>query len=150
MTIYNRGYRSFICLALAVALGLFGFGCQGGVNTPAPPAGRTVSFADDIQPIFNTRCTSCHRSGSPTNTILGIRMVLTDDRSNESIVGQTSSQRPDLTLVTPGDPDASLLWLKVSSNSPPVGATMPLFGQRLSSEELALLRDWIMQGAPDN
>lgn len=77
-------------------------------------------------------------------------MVLTPGQSIDSLVDQSSSQRPDLTLVTPGDPDASLLWLKVSSNSPPVGATMPLFGQRLSSEELGLLRDWIAQGAQDN
>jgi hypothetical protein len=59
-------------------------------------------------------------------------------------------QQADLTLVVPGDPDTSLLWLKVSSNSPPVGSTMPLFGSRLTSNELALVRDWIAQGAQNN
>jgi mono/diheme cytochrome c family protein len=137
-------------MALAAAAAAAGLACQGDVNAPAPPTNRTVSLAGDIQPIFDARCTSCHSPGFPTNTIVGIPMVLTPGRSFGSLVNQASAQRPDLTLVTPGEPDASLLWLKVSSNSPPVGATMPLIGDRLSSAELALVRDWIAQGARNN
>jgi hypothetical protein len=77
-------------------------------------------------------------------------MVLTSGSSFGSLVNQSSSQRSDLTLVTPGNPDASLMWLKVSSNSPPVGSRMPLLGAPLSSSELATIRDWITQGAMNN
>ncbi len=126
------------------------YGCPESVNTPAPPSQGTVSLSRDIQPIFNARCTSCHSPGFPTNTIVGIRMVLTPGDAFTSLVNQPSSQRPDLTLVEPGDAESSLLWLKVSSNNPPVGSTMPLFGSRLSSTELGLVRDWINQGALDN
>lgn len=150
MAAHCKKYRTYVYLATMGALIVCGLACQGGVNVPAPPTDETVSFADDIQPIFDARCTECHRAGSPTNEIAGIRMILTADDSYDSLVDQTSSQRAELTLVTPDDPDASLLWLKVSSNRPPVGATMPLFGERLSSEELGLLRDWIAQGAMDN
>lgn len=149
MNPHDGWHRTCALLAIATAVGIAGLACES-VNMPAPSGNTTVSFANDIQPIFNARCTSCHSPGSPTNVIVGIRMVLTPGRSFGSLVSQPSSQRPDLTLVAPGDPDASLLWQKVSSNKPPVGATMPLFGQRLSSQELALLRDWIAQGALDN
>ena len=35
-------------------------------------------------------------------------------------------------------------------DKPPVGTTMPFIGGRLSSENLALIRDWIDQGAMNN
>ncbi len=142
--------RAGVCVVTVSVVIAAGLACQESVNIPPPPNGGAVSFASDVQPIFNARCTSCHAPGTPTNTVVGIRMVLTPGESFGSLVNQASSQRPDLTLVTPGDPDASFLWLKVSSNSPPVGATMPLLGSRLTSNELALVRDWIDQGAANN
>lgn len=123
-------------------------GC-GSVNTPAPPTGETVSFAADIQPIFNAHCTDCHRAGGLAD-ISGIALRLVEGVSYDLLVDQPSSQRSDLTLVVPGDAAASLLFLKVSSNTPPVGATMPLNRARLSSTDLGLIRDWIDQGALNN
>lgn len=125
-------------------------GCQGPVNTPGPSTGAMVSFADDVVPIFRARCVSCHASGSLTNSLTGLDMRLTEDLAYDTTVGVPSDQDSSWTLVEPGDPDASLLWLKVSSNNPPVGSIMPLFGARVSGEDLATLRDWIMQGALDN
>lgn len=152
MTAITRQWdRSWLRVALLGGLWTAaGLACQGSVSVPAPPTGGLISFATDVQPIFNARCTSCHSPGFPTNVVVGIRMVLTPDESFNALVNQTSSQRADLTLVVPGDPDASLLWLKVSSDGPPVGATMPLLGQRLTSSELANVRDWIAQGGQNN
>ena len=126
-----------------------GIGCQGSVNVAAPPTGETILFSTDIQPIFNANCTTCHRTGGQAD-MAGILLKLVADESFDLLVDQPSSQRSDLTLVLPGDADGSLLFLKVSSNSPPVGATMPLVGARLSSTDLGLIRDWINQGALDN
>ncbi len=126
-----------------------GMGCQGSVNEPAPPTGETISFATEIQPIFNANCTTCHRIGGLAD-IQGIRLKLVAGESFDLLVDQPSSQRSDLTLVVPGDVGASLLFLKVSSDSPPIGGTMPLVGGRLSSTDLALIRDWINQGAMNN
>ncbi len=126
-----------------------GTGCQGSVNEPGPPTGETISFSADIQPIFNANCTTCHRTGGVAD-VEGIRLKLVAGESFDLLVDQPSSQRSDLTLVVPGDAGASLLFLKVSSNSPPVGSTMPLVGARLSSTDLGLIRDWINQGALNN
>lgn len=147
---HARG-RNARCLLRFVLIGatLGAWGCQGEVNIPDPPTGRMVSFANDIQPIFSAQCAGCHRANSPTG-ITGVRMVLTEGDAYDSIVNQPSAQDASWTLVTPGDSDSSLLYLKVSSNSPPVGATMPLLGSRLSSSDLALIRDWIEDGALDN
>ncbi len=152
MTLLRRQPKVFWSnvVALCALCGALACGCQGDVNTPDPPGAREISYANDVQPIFNARCTSCHSPGSPTTDFVGIRMVLTAGQSYDSLVDQPSSQRPDLTLVVPGNPDSSLLWLKVSSNAPPVGATMPLLGARLSSAELAVIRDWVDQGAANN
>ncbi len=134
---------------VSVALLACSFGCQGSVNEPAPPTGETVSFSTDIQPIFNANCTTCHRAGGLAD-ISGIALRLVEGVSYALLVDQPSSQQADLTLVVPGDSDASLLFLKVRSGAPPVGSTMPLFGTPLSSANLGLIRDWIDQGAMDN
>jgi len=137
----RRGSLAVGCAAMA----LCGIGCQGSVNVPAPSTGDTVSFSADIQPIFNANCTTCHVSGG----IASDRVHLTTTEAYDGLVNQASTQS-DLTLVVPGDSSASLLFLKVSSDSPPVGGTMPLFGTPLSSANLGLIRDWIDQGALDN
>jgi hypothetical protein len=122
-------------------------GCP--VNDPAPPAGRTVSFALEIQPILTERCASCHSSGGFAVNV-GIPMLLSEGESYQDIVNQPSSQDPAYTLVVPSDSSNSLFYRKVSENNPPVGSAMPLFVEKLSPEELGLIQDWINQGAQDN
>jgi hypothetical protein len=48
----------------------------------------------------------------------------------------------DHLLVAPGEPDASLLLLKLGDD-PPCGNTMPLGGARLPAEQIACVRQWI-------
>ncbi|HKQ49775.1 MAG TPA: hypothetical protein VJZ71_17000 [Phycisphaerae bacterium] len=132
---------------IAAAAGM-GPGCQGNVNTPPPPSGQMVSFANQIQPIFNAHCIDCHSGGGPP--LSGVTLNLEAGVAYAAIVNQPSEQDASFTLVVPGIPNGSLLYWKVSSDTPPVGSTMPLFGARLSANEVALLRDWIAQGAPNN
>ncbi len=134
--------------------------CMSGAPMPVPGDGGSgdgdqgggdgmVSFAGQIQPIFDARCTVCHQAGGLAD-ILGITLRLVPGESYNGLVNQPSSQRADLTRVVPGDSTSSLLFLKVSSNTPPVGSRMPLFGAALSQAEIDLIRDWIDQGAQDN
>lgn len=136
-------------ICLIGVLGYCGYGCQASVNTVAPPTGETVSFSAQIQPIFDNTCTTCHQEGGIAD-LVGIGVRLIEGESFAMLIDQPSTQREDLTLVVPGDSSASLLFIKVSSNSPLVGARMPLIGPPLSSTEIGLIRDWIDQGAPDN
>ncbi len=145
-----KALRSTFGLLIAVsAISLLApTGCPG----PTPPADgdgtatETVSFSGQIQPIFDHNCTVCHAVGGIAEFT---GQLLVAEESFDSIVNQPSIQS-DFILVVPGDSSASLLCLKVSSASPLVGSRMPLGGPPLSDDEIALIRDWIDQGAENN
>ncbi len=107
---------------------------------------QAVSFENQIQPIFDANCTVCHVSGGIADAI----MHLNAEESFDALVGQASVQDASLTRVVAGDSGTSLLFEKVSSNSPPVGARMPLGGAPLSDADIALIGDWIDEGAANN
>jgi hypothetical protein len=54
--------------------------------------------------------------------------------------------------IVPGDPEASVLYAKVSGETlaPELGQPMPLHFERLNAEERRILRDWIAEGAKNN
>ena len=108
-----------------------------------------MSFSGRIQPIFTTACPGRHSEGGLAD-LSGIALRLTADVSYSLLISQRSVQRPDLTLVAPGDPASSLLFLKISSGTPPVGARMPRSAPPLSQPKIDLIRDWIDQGALNN
>jgi hypothetical protein len=57
-----------------------------------------------------------------------------------------------MTLVAPGDPEQSLLYLKVSMDQPPCGNRMPNLGAQgkpLDPALVDLIRTWIAAGAPE-
>ena len=56
--------------------------------------------------------------------------------------GQQSRDR----IVVEGKPCESYLYLKVS-DAPPSGARMPIYGPYWTRAEMALLHDWIAEGA---
>ena len=113
-------------------------GCQDLSGTPIHPS---VSWQDDIKPIFNElisptgRCTSCHNFGSPSGGL-----DLTDENVDAiyKIVGDP---------VRPGDARASRLFNKINCSEPDNGQQMPLSGNLLSTLERELIHDWIEQGA---
>jgi hypothetical protein len=126
-----------------------GTNCQ----TPPPP---TVSYAGNIQPIYNRSCatsTACHIG--PTS---GGGLQLQQGVSYGASVNQPSTQQPRLLLVKPGDPDASYLLRKIEGTpgisglqmpqgcpgTPAGGAVCP------TADEVAAIRTWIMECAPDN
>jgi len=122
----------------------------GGSNMPGPPTGKTVSFANDIQPIFTSQCIDCHVTGGFALIFGGVTLQLVAGQSFNMLVNQSSVQNANLTLVVPGDSANSLLFQKVSQTAPPVGARMPFLQPPLSPTDQALIRDWIDQGANNN
>ncbi len=92
---------------------------------PAPAAGGKVTFVKDIQPIFAAKCAACH------GTMGGLTLT-----SFESVMhGGTSGP-----AVTPQDLEKSSIIKKQAAGGHP--------GQ-LTSEELDLVRKWIMDGAAE-
>lgn len=111
---------------------------------------HSVSFTDDVLPLFTRSggqggC-SCHQPGNKSTT--GI------DQSGLSLESSAALKRGGNnshdTIVVPGDPCSSIIVQKVSS-APPFGARMPPSGPPfMTPDEIALLSDWIYEGAHDN
>lgn len=94
---------------------------------------KSVSFAQDVQPILATRCFACH---GPDVAESGLAL-------HEQ---QRAHTEPDsgVLAIVPGDPDASELLLRVTSNDE--HERMPPEGEPLKAEEIELLRRWIEDG----
>jgi hypothetical protein len=111
--------------------------------------GTRISFATQIRPLINRSpggC-GCHlptASGPGPGTVLGGLNL-----SSLEELRQGGFNSGELAVVT-GRPCASILYQKVS-DAPPFGSRMPLGGPPfLTPEELALIHDWIAEGAADN
>ena len=109
-----------------------------------------VSFMEDLKPMFERPrgepgC-GCHLPSSPRP--IGIELSGLDLSSPATLL-QGGNQSADMNVV-PGDPCASILVQKVSSE-PPFGARMPSSGPPYwSPKDRDLLSDWIAEGARDN
>jgi mono/diheme cytochrome c family protein len=98
-----------------------------------PPAKRAVDFAKDIQPLFKDKCYKCHGSSRQE---AGLRL----DRRDDALNGGDSGP-----MFVSGKSAESRLIQYVAGVDPDV--VMPPEGDKLSDEEIGLLRAWIDQGA---
>jgi hypothetical protein len=115
---------------------------------PLPPDGNsgTVTLSADFDSlqanIFTPICSVCHIGGSAPE---GLRLDAAD--SYNLLVGVPSTEVPSLLRVNPGDPDSSYIIQKLEGHAA-VGGQMPLGGPYLSTSTIALIRQWITNGAP--
>jgi hypothetical protein len=107
-----------------------------GVQHPSAVAQspQQIDFNRDIRPIFNSQCITCHGGVKQAS---GVSFSY-----REQALGKGKSGRP---IVVPGSPRASELLARVSSNDPDY--RMPFQRPPLSSQQIALLRQWIEEGA---
>ena len=92
-----------------------------------------VDFARDIQPIFTKRCFECH---GPDTQKSKLRL----DRKADALRGGKSGKP----LFAPGKSAESELIARVTSSD--ADEVMPAKGERLTAEQIDLLRAWIDQG----
>ncbi len=136
------------------------FACGKNPAMPDAPTGLcsdtrplAPTFAN-VQLLFSTICTTCHTS-----------MVELDLRSPSSYGNLVNKPAVDYamppttdscggTLVVPGHPETSYLYIKVSSDAPCAGSRMPLTDIGTTSPlmpcEITAIHDWIAAGAPNN
>lgn len=107
-------------------------------------AEASVSFSNDVQPIFDMHCVFCHQSAAAQGGL-----VLQQGMAYEQLVDVKSSQS-ELLRVAPGDREASYLLHKLRGTHLSVGgegSAMPLGGPSLSEEQIELIGTWIEEGA---
>ena len=98
-----------------------------------PPANVTVDFERHVAPIFSEKCEACHGSNQQMS---GLRL---DSRDAVLKGGYSGS------AIEPGKSNQSRLILMVAGV--PGRPVMPMGGDKLSAEQIGLLRAWIDQGA---
>jgi len=112
--------------------------------------GRPLEGAEDVllpefssiqSKVFTPVCTACHAGGAAP---LGLR--LEEGAAYAMLVNAPSVEVPELLRVAPGDPDASYLIQKLEGTAA-VGERMPLNGPALPPETIAVIRQWIADGA---
>jgi hypothetical protein len=97
------------------------------------PPNNDVSFANDIQPILNTNCVSCH----PT-------VAQPDLTEGNSYTGLTSIPGG----IIPGDAEGSEL-MEMLKHEPAADNPMPPQGP-MATINISLIEAWINQGALNN
>lgn len=104
--------------------------------------GLVAEFASIQANVFTPICTTCHSGAAAP---LGLR--LDEGVSYALLVNTPSTEVPALLRVNPGDPDGSYLIQKLEGTAA-VGGRMPLGGPPLPAETIAVIRQWILEGAP--
>ena len=141
---------SFIALCSVAALiaGCGGGGGEGLDSNGRPigegddPSGpRTASFSSIQSHVFTPVCTGCHAGGAAPQ---GLRLDATN--SFAMLVGVASAEAPAVKRVAPGDATNSYLIHKLEGHQA-VGARMPFGGPYLDATTIALIRQWIDNGA---
>jgi hypothetical protein len=99
--------------------------------TKTVPAGE-VSYAKDVQPILESRCSQCHM-GEHVNKDLHM------DTYEALLTGSQNGP-----VIIPGNAAGSLLVQKVASGK------MPKRGPQLTPVQIQIIKDWIDAGAPNN
>ncbi len=122
---------------------------EGCVSLASQPVRDYIDFYTDIQPILATRCASCHTTSSAGGLNLlpdAIRVGLLGDDETGAASGYPGFRR-----IVPGDPAASLVFLRVNcanAGTPDVIIPrMPPGGTPTAVDLHALLHDWIAAGA---
>ena len=98
-----------------------------------PAATRPVEFAKDVQPIFEASCWNCH---GPKKSESGLRL---DERAAALKGGDHG------VVIVPGRSAESLLIQAVAGVHEEL--KMPKKGERLTAEQVGVLRAWVDQGA---
>lgn len=119
----------------------------------APPPVQVAPTLSSIQDqIFTTRCSvlACHDNNTPASML-----NLVTGASFGELVGvtpiTTTARNAGKKLVDPGNPDNSFLLDKLNGNlGTGDGALMPLNKFPAWPEEIAPIRQWIMDGALAN
>lgn len=127
-------------IALALTIGAGSFGGLGRSGPSAAAAGATISFKDDVLPIFQEHCLACHTPGSEGTATSGL-----DLSTYQGVMKGTKYGA----MVIPGNAEYSnLMWLLDWRASPQL--RMPHGKQQLPVAERDIIRTWIRQGAQDN
>jgi hypothetical protein len=134
--------------------GLSGDGASNDGNmAEAGDAGPPATFTQ-VYAIITSRCSPCHTTATGIGVMQGHLDMTTQAMAFMNLVNTPAAgiactgKGP---RVTPGMPDQSVMYLKISLDDPaPCGAKMPFGRAPLPQAEADAIESWIMAGAMNN
>jgi len=142
---------SFTSTIVAIVIASIATACGSTTpTTPAPPAGPPpVTFSQQIQAqILTPTCVPCHTDDGRTPAG---GLNLKQGSAYANLVNIQSTGKPGAIRVIAGNPSGSYLVQKLEGASDIVGLRMPRNGPPfLTDAQVALVRQWIQNGAPNN
>src|SRR5882757_9107888 len=129
-----RSWRLLISRTVTLAI-LFGLGRAADAAPLPPPASQKIDYVRDVRPIFAKHCYRCHgpqRQKGGLSLHVKARAIAGGDGGPAFEIGKSAESRL-IELVAAVDEDDVM---------PPEGG-----GERLTPEQVGVLRAWIDQGA---
>jgi hypothetical protein len=125
------------------------FGCGGGGDDAPqepPPDPNALNFARITREVMTPHCggAACH-TGPAAGFKMGTNNELYANLVNVKATG-AGCATSGYDRIVPGDPDNSLVYLKIGVTPPPCGDQMPI--DKLDATKIELVRSWIEAGAP--
>lgn len=93
-----------------------------------------VNFYKDVLPILESNCYSCHQGGKAKG-----------DLQLDSLQAALHGGESDGPAITPGQPEKSALFARITTRDEDY--IMPPKGNPLTSDQVAILKQWISEGA---
>ncbi|MCH7919163.1 MAG: PSD1 domain-containing protein [Planctomycetes bacterium] len=127
-TLHDRRVLALTSIGLAIT-----FVACGSHRLEAAP----VDFNRDVRPILSNNCFQCHGPGA-SNRKAGLRL---------DIESGAKADMGEYRAVAPGRPNQSELISRITHSDPDERMPPADSGKALSSEEIAVLKRWIAEGA---
>jgi uncharacterized repeat protein (TIGR03806 family) len=119
-------------------------------NLPAMPSAfdMTASVQDRARAYLAANCAMCHQPVGPTNSNMDLRWQMPNGETNTIDVEPGNSLGVSgAKVVDPGDPDNSVLLLRMNLRGTPLRMP-PLATSKVDRSGTGLIRDWIIGLAP--
>lgn len=100
----------------------------------------SVSYTNNVQPLFAKNCVECHAPGKPGFEASGLDMTSYPSLMKGGKFGP---------LIKPGDAFTSALNMLVEGRANP-SIRMPHGKEKLSAAQIELLKTWVNDGAKNN
>ncbi len=100
--------------------------------------GEPLGFNQHIRPILSENCFACHGFDQHERKA-GLRL--------DTAEGAYAGGDQGAAAIVPGDPDASLVWQRITATDPADIMPPPEAHRTLSDEQKELVRQWIAEGA---
>ena len=104
---------------------------------PVSESSRTIDFQRDVRPVLSDNCFQCHGPDK------GTRMAELRLDTQEGAF----AKRANGTTIVPGDPEASLLYKRITHENEMMRMPPAYSKKELAKEQIGVLRRWIEEGA---